>query len=191
MRVDLTQEIKNRLTMRDVAELYGYVPNSAGFICCPFHNEKTPSMKLYAGDRGYYCFGCGEHGDVITFVRKLFDLEFNPAIQKLNDDFGLGLSFGSARKSERIEMARRAYAAKREREKKRKELEEIVSEYDRALYEYARLDNNMRQYAPKGIDEELHPLFVEAVSNIKEAEMRLSCAETRLYLYEHKLNASD
>ena len=64
---NVVQTIKDRLTMREVLRHYGYEPNRANFICCPFHNEKTPSMKIYEQD--FYCFGGGEHGDVISFVQ--------------------------------------------------------------------------------------------------------------------------
>ena len=45
--MDKVEIIKDRLTMREVLLHYGYEPNRAKFICCPFHNERTPSMKIY------------------------------------------------------------------------------------------------------------------------------------------------
>ena len=67
--MNIFEEVKRRLTMREAAERYGHAPNRKGFICCPFHEEKTPSCKV--DDNGFYCFGCGAHGDVIEFVRRL------------------------------------------------------------------------------------------------------------------------
>ena len=87
MQFNTVQTIKDRLTMREVLEYYGYEPNKKGFICCMFHNEKTPSMKIFEKD--YHCFGCGEHGDTITFVQKLFNLSFKEALKKIDIDFGL------------------------------------------------------------------------------------------------------
>ncbi|MBD5502909.1 MAG: hypothetical protein HDR09_03900 [Lachnospiraceae bacterium] len=66
-------EVKEQLKLRDVAEYYGLHTNRAGFTNCPFHQERTPSMKLY--DDHFYCFGCQSSGDAITMVEKLFGLQ--------------------------------------------------------------------------------------------------------------------
>ena len=85
-------EIKSMLTMPEVAEHYGYQPNNKGFISCPFHvGDKTPSLKLYPEDKGWYCFGCHEGGDVISFVARLFSLSQYEAAKLLNADFALHL----------------------------------------------------------------------------------------------------
>lgn len=65
-------EVKEQLRLRDVAEHYGLHINRAGFTNCPFHQERTASMKLY--DDHFYCFGYHSSGDVITLVEKLFGL---------------------------------------------------------------------------------------------------------------------
>lgn len=83
------QDLKRMLPMEEVARHYGFEPNRSGFICCPFHGEKTASLKIYPGDRGWHCFGCGEGGDVIRFVMKLFGLTFPQALTRLKFDFGL------------------------------------------------------------------------------------------------------
>ncbi len=84
------ETIKSMLTMDAVARHYGYTPNRAGFLRCPFHDDKTPSMKLYRD--GFHCFGCGAHGDAIDYVGRLFGLSPLEAAGRLNDDFRLGLS---------------------------------------------------------------------------------------------------
>ena len=85
---EIGQSINERLTMRAVLECYGFRPNG-NKMCCPFHKEKTPSFIIYP--KSFYCFGCGEGGDIITFVEKLFDLSFIEASRKLSDDFRLFL----------------------------------------------------------------------------------------------------
>uniref|UniRef100_UPI00386535E3 CHC2 zinc finger domain-containing protein n=1 Tax=Ruminococcus sp. TaxID=41978 RepID=UPI00386535E3 len=75
-----------------ICNFYGFQPNRAGFITCPFHSEKTASLKIYANGRRFKCFGCGEGGSVIDFVMKIENLPFKGAIIKLNDVFNLGLS---------------------------------------------------------------------------------------------------
>lgn len=53
-------------------------------ICCPFHNEKTPSLQLYEDTESWYCFGsCGEGGDAIDFVKKMEDLDFTEALSRV------------------------------------------------------------------------------------------------------------
>ena len=86
--------VKSAITMAEVARAYVGEPNRAGFIRCPFHADRTPSLKLYQDS--YYCFGCGEHGDVVDFVGRLFQLTPLDALKKLNDDFNLGLQFDHA-----------------------------------------------------------------------------------------------
>ena len=74
--MDFATEIKERVTMFDVAERYGFDVHKKHFIHCPYHSEKTPSMKLYDGKKGCYCFGCGYSADIIGFVQKYFNLDF-------------------------------------------------------------------------------------------------------------------
>ena len=72
--MDFANEIRNRLDTQEVFEYYGLSPNRSGFVCCFSHNERTPSMKVYKGNGGYHCFGCGAHGSIIDFVMQYFGL---------------------------------------------------------------------------------------------------------------------
>ena len=67
--------------------MYGMEPDRHGMVCCPFHSDSDPSMKL--NDTYYYCFGCGANGDAIDLTAKLFDLNPRQAAEKLASDFGL------------------------------------------------------------------------------------------------------
>ena len=58
---------------------------------CPFHNEKTPSFKVYPENGSFYCFGCGVGGDVITFVRRMENLDYMEAVKQLADRAGMAL----------------------------------------------------------------------------------------------------
>lgn len=185
MRIDAVQIIKDRLTMREVLERYGYTEDRKGFICCPFHSEKTPSMKIYKKD--YHCFGCGEHGDTITFVQKMFNLSFQEALKKIDVDFGLNLygdkTFEELRKSH-YQLKR--LQAKKEREKA--EREQSDAEYWAAFDEWKRLDDNKQNYAPKTPNEELHPLFVEALQKLSYQTYLLDCLETRRRVLNERTN---
>ena len=56
---------------------------------CPFHAEKTPSFSVVDDDGFYHCFGCGVHGDAISFLREMDGLEFMEAVERLAEMAGL------------------------------------------------------------------------------------------------------
>ncbi len=85
--MSLYQKIKSAITVRQAGEVYGMEPDRHGMVCCPFHSDSHPSMKL--NDNYYYCFGCGVTGDVVDLTAKLFDLNPRQAAEKLAHDFGL------------------------------------------------------------------------------------------------------
>ena len=85
--MSLYQTVKSAITVRQVGEMYGMEPDRHGMVCCPFHSDSDPSMKL--NDNYYYCFGCGANGDAIDLTAKLFDLNPRQAAEKLITDFGL------------------------------------------------------------------------------------------------------
>ena len=90
MQID-TARITQAVTVSTACELYGIPINRQGFSRCPFHSgDNTPSFKIYPDSRGFYCFGCGAGGDVITFVKQLFDLDFIGAVQKVKFRFFAG-----------------------------------------------------------------------------------------------------
>ena len=79
--------IKQVVRVPEAAVYYGLQVSRNGMVCCPFHNDRHPSMKL--NERYFYCFGCGVTGDVIDLVARLFDLSSYEAAQKLAQDFGI------------------------------------------------------------------------------------------------------
>ena len=83
--MSLYQTVKSAITVRQVGEMYGMEPDRHGMVCCPFHSDSDPSMKL--NDNYYYCFGCGANGDAIDLTAKLFDLNPRQAAEKLINDF--------------------------------------------------------------------------------------------------------
>ena len=83
--MNLFETVKSAVTVKQAAEYYGCKVNRGDMICCPFHDDRHPSMKL---NRDYfYCFGCGATGDVIDFVARLFGLSSYEAAKKLAYDF--------------------------------------------------------------------------------------------------------
>jgi len=139
MRSNIAEAVKEAVTMDEVIRFYGFTPNRAGFICCPFHGEKTPSLKVYKDH--WHCFGCGAGGSIIDFVMSLFRIRFSAAVVRLNADFHLGLS------SERPDSAETAkYKAARARAKA--EAERREREYNEKILEFRRLNGNYNNAPP-------------------------------------------
>lgn len=142
-------------------------------------------MKVYDGDRGYHCFGCGAHGNVVDFVKHYFGLSFREAQSKINEDFCLGLPINTHINGERLQQL------KREAEKRRKSIhayktkrKKFLLAYEHALGEWVRLDLQRRQYRPKDPSEKFHPLYLEAVQNIDYAEYLYINSELELESFD-------
>jgi DNA primase len=93
---------------------------------CPFHEEKTPSFSVDPAEKLYYCFGCGEGGDLLTFVEKKENLDFAQAVEALADRFGVQLDYE--------ESTVRADADRKRRERLIKVLELTCAYYERVLW---------------------------------------------------------
>lgn len=154
------EEVKQRLNMGQVAEFYGYKPNRKGICRCPFHNDGHPSMKIYDNNGGFYCFSCGEGGDIIKFVALLYNLRNEEACRKLIEDFALP-----------IKVQELSYREQRERQQKigeyrklrnfQMEAWSILSEYRKRLCDAA------QNFAD--------PRFEEALQELSITEYRLEC----------------
>lgn len=88
--MNIFETVKAAVTVRQAADYYGLKINRSGMVCCPFHDDKHPSLKL--NEDYFYCFGCGATGDVVDFVARLLDLSAYEAAQRLAADFGLDTS---------------------------------------------------------------------------------------------------
>ena len=84
------QAIRDEVGMDQILNLYGYRPKH-GFMCCPFHGEKEPSLKIYPRTGGWHCFGCGKGGSVIDFVMEHENCTFRTAVCAIDKALGLGL----------------------------------------------------------------------------------------------------
>lgn len=175
---EFAREIVSRLSISDVWAKYCTEPIKRGFVKCPFHDEKSGSMKIYPGTKGFYCFGCGKGGDIIKFVQELFKISFTQAIIRLDNDFGLGLPLDRKLTPREIYAAnKRAKEIQAEREHWQAKIRAKETVYWAVFDEWIRLDNNRQDYAPKTIDEELHPLFYEALQKLAHQKYLLDCAE--------------
>ena len=185
MRDNTYEEIKARLTMPQVAGHYGYEPNRSGFLRCPFHSgDHTASLKVYPGNGGWYCFGCGKGGGPVEFVRELFNLSKKEAVAKLNMDFSLGLPIGrqmSHDEKERLhqEAAKRREEIEREREEQeREELKEI-----RLIWEY---QHCWEMYQNPDLFRQVRELYIVAVKKLPFLEYQLdTIADNRSFVSSH------
>ena len=81
------ESVKAAVPLRQAAETYGLSVSRNGMTCCPFHEDRHPSLKL--NKDYFYCFGCHASGDVIDFTGRLFGISLKDAVTKLAADFGV------------------------------------------------------------------------------------------------------
>ena len=143
--------VKQSVTAREAAEHYGIAVGRGGMACCPFHDDRHPSMKL--NEDYFYCFGCGATGDVIDFTARLYDLSPKEAAEKLALDFGLAYDSQAP--------PRRRYVRQKTEAQKLKEKREhgwrVLADYYHLLRKWE------TDYSPKTPDENPHPRFMEAI----------------------------
>lgn len=104
-RLEYTKEaIRQRVGIRQVVERYTYRRfDRNGFCSCPLHREKTASFKIDEAKQLYYCFGCGEGGDIYKFVSKYFGIEdFRESVSKIDEDFGTGFNVRKLSEDEKV-----------------------------------------------------------------------------------------
>lgn len=190
MNIDYADRINQAVTMREVCSMYGLQVDRGGFTRCPFHSEKTGSMKIYNGSKGWHCFGCHKGGDVIDFTEMFFGLHFKDAVRKLNTDFQLGLPIDTepdakAKKEARLAAERRMA----EQEKRRRTLSALRTAYDNALTRYVRLGllaDQAHTAAKTGGLAAITDDMAYALGNIDGAWYELCEAQTRLCQFERK-----
>ena len=160
--MNLFQNVKYGVSCREAVERYGVSVNRQGKALCPFHNDRHPS--LYVADDHYYCFACGEHGDVIDFVGRLFQLSPYNAARKLMADFHLSPDKPPSAAALHAKHIRTE--AQRLMENERLCIS-VLSDYARVLQDWK------VRYAPRTQDEPLHERFIEACRNLDQTEYYL------------------
>ena len=164
---NLFETVKQSITIREAAERYGIEVKRGGMVCCPFHDDKNPSMKL--NKEYFYCFGCGATGDVIDLASRLYNLSPKEAAEKLAQDFGL---IYDSQAPPRRNYVRQKTETQQFRED-RQRCYRILSDYYYLLKKWE-ADNS-----PRTPEEEPHPRFVEAIQKKTYVEYLLD-----LFLYE-------
>lgn len=157
------QLVKSNISTKDAVIHYGMHPNPSNLICCPFHNDKHPSMKV---DRRFYCFGCCASGDVIDFIEMYFDLPVKDAARKLADDFGL-LTEDEEQLFEKSVSKKKKVPKELTKEHSGNHDEYPIKEITKAFRTVADYANILKEwkviYAPKSMDEEWDEHFEEVL----------------------------
>ncbi len=183
MGESLFEVVKQSVTAREAAELYGIAVGRGGMVCCPFHDDRHPSMKV---DTRFHCFGCGADGDVIDFTARLYDLSPKEAAEKLAQDFGLSYDSKAP--------IRRSYVRQKTEAQVRKEKREhgwrVLTDYYHLLRKWE------ADYSPKTPDEDPHPRFLEAIQKkdymgyLLDAFLDSSTEEQDQWIAEHTAEIS-
>ena len=152
--MNLFETVKSAVTVKQAAEYYGCKVNRGDMICCPFHDDRHPSMKL---NRDYfYCFGCGATGDVIDFVSQLRGIGSKEAAILLAQDFAIPYE-DSAGKTNRP----------RQQNTDKQNYQHMERYCSRVLLDYYRLLCRWKEdYAPQTPEDGHHPHFVEALQKL-------------------------
>ena len=156
--MNVFEAVKQNLTTRQAAEMYGIQVNRHGMAVCPFHNDKNPSMKL---DMRFHCFACQADGDAVDFVYRLFGLPSKAAAMKLADDFGISYD---NRQKHRIKPHIREPTPEQRYRQEESRCYKVLSDY------FHHLRTWKQQYAPKQPEDGILCLWKlckeKAISNI-------------------------
>lgn len=161
------QQIKATLTMAEVARFYGFEINRQSLMVCPFHNDNKPSLRVYDGQRGWHCFACGEGGDIIDFVSRLYNLKFRDALAKLNSDFNIGLNLADGSKTD----TRAILAYKAKQRLKQARIDRRDKELDRLAAADRQAHKMKKAFMPDGPAADFNDDFVRAVNAINTIEL--------------------
>lgn len=158
MRFD-TDEIKRRLSCRELLEMHGIEVSRKNKCRCVFHDDTKPSMQVY--DDGVHCYSCGAHTDVIGLAEQLYSVSTAEAIRITAELAGIA-AIDNTR-----EYKRKADAIRKKADERKQTINALNESYYKLLAEFARLERNKSKYAPRSPNTDLNPLFVEAITRIE------------------------
>ena len=180
MAENVFEAVKQSVTVREAAQMYGIEVNRSGMACCPFHDDKNPSLRL--NEEYFYCFGCGATGDVIDFTARLYNLSPKEAAEKLAQDFGLAYD-------SQAPPRRRYFRQKTEAQKFKEDRDHAF----RVLADYFHLLRKWEtDYSPKTPEENPDPRFMEAIQKkdymgyLLDFFLEDSPEEQKLWMAEHQ-----
>lgn len=166
-RIDLVELVASRVTLKKAGRNYK--------ACCPFHDERTPSFNVRPDKGFYHCFGCGAHGDAISFLRETDHLSFTEAVEELAKRVSLEVPYDQAMREE-IQQVRTLTQA----------LETATDFYTRALQEHPSSTLARDYLNQRGLNQEIIERFRigfappsgDALARAVDAPTRQSLLET-------------
>ena len=180
MAESVFEAVKQSVAVREAAQMYGIEVNRSGMACCPFHDDKNPSMKL--NEEYFYCFGCGATGDVIDFTARLYNLSPKEAAEKLAQDFGLAYDSQAPPRRRHVRQKSEAQKFKEDRDHAFR----VLADYFHLLRKWE------TDYTPKTPEENPHPRFMEAIQKkdyvgyLLDFFLENSPEEQKLWIAEHQ-----
>lgn len=155
------RNVKASVSTLAVADYLGLKPVKRGkhhWVVCPFHKEKTPSMVIYPGMRGYFCFGCGKAGDAVDLYAQVRKISMGDAAKELAEVFEKNINSFKSNPSDYPELS---YSRK---------LKEERLELDRLIKKYRRAESFINRF---GMDDDLPDIFWDAVQIKANLEMEI------------------
>lgn len=157
---DVVAQIKDRLDIVDVVSKYVILKKSGGnyWGCCPFHHEKTPSFSVSPAKQIYKCFGCGEGGDVLSFLMKINNQSFAEVVKEQAEILGIELPNNFDKSKDNKDIKEQIYSCMKDAAEfyKKTLLENKTSEAYQYLANRGITDENIETYrlgfAPNAYD---------------------------------------
>ena len=156
------ETLKARVTVPQAAAHYGVRIGQNGMCRCPFHSDKTPSMKI--NETYFYCFGCHSTGDVIDFTTRLFDLSPLDAARKLASDFGIDPNTPAS-----AAVAPPHIRQEESRWERKGRCASVLIEYEQLL------KNRQQRFVPVQPSNEWDDRFVSAIHALPQVSYLIDC----------------
>lgn len=167
--------IKQSVTVPQALARYGFEPRRR--MRCPIHGGD--GLNFEVKEKTWKCYSQCGNGDVIELVQKLFNISFQEALEKIDGDFGLGLS--SERDEKKLEeIKRKTSAIEAKQAEEQAQFEALQKEYDEALDRWTELDQAIVEWSPKTVVKPYDERWIKATQTIAIAKYELERAEWRL-----------
>lgn len=158
MTDDIVSKIKDTVKIREFVESCGIPVNRNGFCCCPFHGEKTASLRIYDKTDSWYCFGCHSGGDVLAFARLYYKVSFPETVKMLAQQYDIDCN----NKTD-IKSAVNKAVLEMQRKKKARRIEQLEIEYWTYYESWLDADQKAVDLAPKTMYDDFTQSWSEAV----------------------------
>lgn len=179
--INIAQTVKDRLTCQEFFRGVGVHVDRCGKVKCPFHGEKTASLKVYEDPRrGWHCFGCGAGGSVIDLAMLWYGTNYQDTVRRLNDEFSLGLPLGQKLSRSEIRAINEEIERKRaERKARQIRAEAAHKAYLDAFESWLKNEQIIESERPQGHLSEPGDKWLDAKAKQPFLKYEMDCAEER------------